>query len=317
MAPCVMTGGACIGSHGPCMIQTSLLLVLLAAPPAAPALQELLQQRISQVKGATVAVVYQDLGDSRDAVFLEADTRFHAASTMKVPVMAAFFQHVDAGKLALDQPIPLVNRFASIVDGSAYTLDVKEDEDAALYERLGQAVPAEELLERMITRSSNLATNTLIARVGAKRVTRMLRALGAPSMTVLRGVEDAKAYAKGLNNTATARDLATLLAAIERGQVASPRSTGAMRRILLAQELNTLIPAGLPPGTPVAHKTGQISAVLHDAAIVYPAGRAPYVLVVLTRGIPDPQVAQALIVDLARQVHAHAVRRVPPRPAAP
>src|SRR6188474_96099 len=131
----------------------------------------------------------------------------------------------------------------------------------------------------MITRSSNLATNSVIALVDAKRATQTLRTLGAQQMTVLRGVEDGKAYQKGLNNTATARDLATLLAAIERGQAASPASTKAMRSILLAQELNQEIPAGLPPGTPVAHKTGQISSVLHDAAIIYPPGRAPYVLV--------------------------------------
>ncbi|WP_225409030.1 serine hydrolase [Stigmatella hybrida] len=287
---------------------TSLLLVLLASSPAAPSLPEILQQRIAQVKGASVAVAYLDLGDSRDTVFLGAEAAFHAASTMKVPVMIEFFRQVDAGKLSLDQPVPLANRFASIVDGSPYTLDATEDEDAALYERLGQSVPASELLKRMITRSSNLATNTLIARVDAKRVTRTLRALGTRSMTVLRGVEDAKAYAKGLNNTATAKDLATLLAALEQGKAASPRSTQAMRDILLAQELNSLIPAGLPPGTPVAHKTGQISGVLHDAAIVYPPCRAPYVLVVLTRDIPEAPVAEALIADLARQVHAHAVR---------
>ena len=125
---------------------------------------------------------------------------------------------------------------------------------------------------------------------------------------VLRGVEDGKAYQKGLNNSATARDLATLMTAIEQGKAASPSSTQAMRTILLAQELNLEIPAGLPPGTPVAHKTGQISGVLHDAAIVYPSGRPPYVLVVLTSGIPDEKVARALIADLSRQVYAHATR---------
>jgi beta-lactamase class A len=288
---------------------TPLLLALLASSPTAPSLPEILQQRISQVKGASVALAYQDLGDSRDTVFLGADVPFHAASTMKVPVMVEFFRQVDAGTLSVDQPVLLTNRFASIVDGSPYTLDAKEDEDAALYAQLGQPVPAGELLKRMITRSSNLATNTLLTQVDARRVTRTLRALGARGMTVLRGVEDAKAYAKGLNNTTTARALATLLAALEQGKAASPRSTQAMREILLAQELNTLIPAGLPPGTPVAHKTGQITGVLHDAALVYPPGRAPYVLVVLTRNIPEAPVAEALIADLARRVHAHAVRR--------
>lgn len=298
------------------MLPTALLVLLAAAPANPEALRGVLQERIAQVKGASVAVVYRDLGNSQDTVRLEAGRSFHAASTMKLPVMVEFFRQVDAGKLSLDQPIPLANQFASIVDGSPYSLDAKEDEDAALYERLGQTVPARELLTRMITRSSNLATNAVIALVDARRVTQTLRSLGARKMTVLRGVEDGKAYAKGLNNTATAGDLATLLVALERGKAASAASTQAMRDILLAQELNGEIPAGLPPGTPVAHKTGQITAVLHDAAIVYPPGRAPYVLVVLTSGIPDEKVARALIVDLSRRVYAHATRSAPrPSPA--
>ena len=299
------------------MITPALLVMLAAAPSSPEALRGALQQRIAQVKGASVAVAYQHLGDPKDTVLLEADRSFHAASTMKVPVMVEFFRQVDAGKLSLDQPITLVNQFSSIVDGSPYALDAKEDEDSTLYERVGKPVPARELVERMITRSSNLSTNTVISLVDAKRVTQTLRKLGARQMTVLRGVEDDKAYQKGLSNSATARDLATLLAAIEQGKAASAGSTQAMRNILLAQELNDEIPAGLPPGTRVAHKTGQITAVLHDAAIVYPSGQAPYILVVLTSGIPDAKVAQALIVDISRTVYAHASRSAPQAPAKP
>ena len=81
-----------------------------------------------------------------------------------------------------------------------------------------------------------------------------------------------------------------------------------MRDVLLGQEFNTEIPAGLPPGTRVAHKTGQITGVLHDAAIVYPANAPPYVLVVLTRGSPEEQVARSLIADVSRLVYAHVMR---------
>lgn len=299
------------------MIQTALLVLLTASPSGPEALLGSLQQRIAQVKGASVAVVYQDLGNPKDSVLIEADRSFHAASTMKVPVMVEFFRQVDAGTLSLDQPIPLVNQFRSIVDGSPYVLEPKDDEDSALYAQIGKPVPARELIQRMITRSSNLATNSVIALVDPKRATQTLRALGAQQMTVLRGVEDNKAYQQGLNNSATARDLATLLTAIEQGKAASPRSTEAMRSILLAQELNAEIPAGLPPGTRVAHKTGQISGVLHDAAIVYPSGRSPYVLVVLTSGIPDEKVARTLIVDISRAVYAHATQSAAPaKPAA-
>lgn len=290
------------------MLSTAILFLLAATPSGTETLRASLQERIAQVKGASVAVAYQHLGDSKDSLFLEPDRSFHAASTMKVPVMIELFRQADVGKLSLDQPVTLVNQFASIVDGSPYSLDAGDDEDSALYERLGKPVPVRELVERMITRSSNLATNTVIALVDPKRVTKTLRTLGTRQMSVLRGVEDGKAYEKGLNNTTTARDLATVMAAIERGQAASPASTKAMRSILLAQELNQEIPAGLPAGTPVAHKTGQISGVLHDAAIVYPSGRSPYVLVVLTSGIPDEKVARALIADLSRRVYAHVTR---------
>jgi beta-lactamase class A len=107
-------------------------------------------------------------------------------------------------------------------------------------------------------------------------------------------------------NTITAGDLATLLVAIENGQVLSPQSSALMRDILLAQEFNEKIPAGLPPGTRVAHKTGEITAVSHDAAIVYPTGRKPYVLVVLTRGLRDGKQSAALIADISRFVYSYA-----------
>jgi beta-lactamase class A len=168
-------------------------------------------------------------------------------------------------------------------------------------------VPVRELMRRMIDRSSNLATNALIELVGATRVTATAAALGAPGMRVLRGVEDGKAYEAGLSNTTTARALASLMRAIETGRAGDSASTAAMRAILLGQQFNDEIPAGLPPGTPVAHKTGSITAVRHDAAIVYPPGRAPYVLVILTRGIPDPETASALMADISRLVWGEAM----------
>jgi beta-lactamase class A len=284
-------------------------LTLLAIPrPATSQVDSLrarIERRIAEVPGAVVGVAYRDLG-SGDSLYVGADERFHAASTMKVPVMIELFRSVDAGALRLDQPILLVNEFASIVDGSPYSLDAGDDSDSSMYARVGARVPLGELMQRMIDRSSNLATNAVIALLDAKRVTGTARALGAREIEVRRGVEDNKAYEQGLNNTTSARDLAALMEAIEQGRAASPASCRAMRDVLLKQEFNDEIPAGLPPGTPVAHKTGNITGVLHDAAIVYPRGRPPYVLVVLTRGIPEPKVAQSLIADIARLVHARA-----------
>ncbi|HKO15540.1 MAG TPA: serine hydrolase [Gemmatimonadaceae bacterium] len=300
------------------MISYATLLLaghLVAAPAPLRAdvtiddsLRARIQRRIAQVPGAEVAVAFRDLG-SGDTLYLNADTRFHAASTMKVPVMIELFRRVDAGALSLDQGILLVNQFGSIVDGSQYSLNPADDSDSLVYTWVGTRVPVRTLLEHMITRSSNLATNALIALVGAGASDATAHVLGAHDMLVLRGVEDEKAYAAGRNNMTTARDLATLMTAIQENRAASPASCDSMRAILLRQEFNGEIPAGLPPGTPVAHKTGQITAHLHDAAIVYPAGRPPYVLVLLTRGIRDEQVARALMVDVSRLVYEHATAR--------
>jgi beta-lactamase class A len=273
-----------------------------------------IQARIQQEPGAQVGLAYIDLA-SPDTLFLNADTSFHAASTMKVPVMIELFRRASTGSFAMDQGLMIVNSFASIVDGSPYALDLNSDSDTTLYHRVGTRVPVDTLLRLMITRSSNFATNTLIALVGADQVNLAMRGLGAQRIQVLRGVEDNKAFDKGLNNTTTARDLATILRAIESGQAGSSGATREMREILLAQEFNEKIPAGLPPGIRVAHKTGEITAHSHDAAIVYPPGRAPYVLVVLTRGIQDGAKSSKLIADISSIVYARNTARADARAA--
>jgi beta-lactamase class A len=286
-------------------VTMTFLPAVARAQTATAPLAGRIAERVSQVPGAEVAVSYRDLG-SRDSLDINATTEFHAASTMKIPVMLEVFRSIEAGRLQLDQEIVLVNRFQSIVDGSPYQLDARDDSDSSMYALVGQRVRVRELLERMIVRSSNLATNALISLVGADHAEGAARALGATRMRVLRGVEDGKAYEAGLNNTTTSGDLAVLLERIERNEAVSAESARLMKGILLRQELNDEIPAGLPVGTPVAHKTGSITAHLHDAAIVYPPHRPPYVLVVLTRGIPDEATARQLIADISRIVWTHA-----------
>jgi beta-lactamase class A len=297
------------------LITAAALICQLSAALSSPAagratndsLRARIERRIAEVPGATVGVAFRDLARG-DTLYLGADERFHAASTMKVPVMIELFRRAERGQISLSQRIPLKNEFASIVDGTPYSLDAKDDSDSLVYRWIGSSVSVHDLLEHMITRSSNLATNTLISVVGPTRANGTAHELGAKDIQVLRGVEDNKAYEAGMNNTTTARDLAVLMAAIETGKAASPASTDSMRAILSRQEFNDEIPAGLPAGTRVAHKTGQITGHLHDAAVVYPQGRGPYVLVVLTRGIPDEKVARSLIADVSRLVYEHAVQ---------
>ena len=156
-----------------------------------------IRARIAQVPGAEVGVAYRNLGRA-DTLYIDADTLMHAASTMKVPVMIEVFRQVDAGTLSLDRPVLLVNQFHSIVDDSPYTLNAGDDSDSSMYARVGTRVPLRELMEHMIERSSNLATNAVIALVGAKNVQQTMRSLGASPIRVLRGVEDIKAFDAGI-----------------------------------------------------------------------------------------------------------------------
>jgi len=284
------------------------LLGLLACNAAAAQslgpLRERLAARIAQAPATGVGLYYRSL-TRPDSVLIGANLRFHAASTMKLPVMIQLFRDADAGLLTLDDSLSVHATFPSLVDGSPFDVDKADDSDSTLYLRVGGKASVRKLLELMITRSSNLATDILVERVGAARAQASARALGAWSIQVLRGVEDGKAYRAGLNNTTSARDLGTLLAAIAEHRAASPGSCDSMLAVLGRQEFNEGIPVGLPAGTRVAHKTGWIEAVVyHDAAVVYPPLGGSYVLVVLTGGIKEDSVAHNLVADVSRMIAA-------------
>ena len=289
-----------------------LAAVLSACLPAtgleAQQLDSLRQQLTARIaaSGATVGLYYRDLR-STDSVAIGADVRFHAASTMKVPVMVQVYREADAGRLRLRDEMEVVNSFRSLADSSTFTLDFADDSDTSLYRRVGRPVAIKDMVELMITRSSNLATNNLLQRVSAASVQQTLRELGADSVVVLRGVEDGAAYRAGMNNTTTARGLGVVFAAIADGRAASAASCGEMVKVLKRQRFRSAIPRGLPRGAQAAHKTGWISGVDHDGGIIYWRDRPRYVLVVLTRGIEDQSVSAQLIADLTAMVQAHAV----------
>src|SRR5260370_22908162 len=280
----------------------SFLLLPFLTSQSDSSLRARVEARIAQAPAGahSVGVYSRDLA-TRESLTVGSAVRFHAASTMKIPVMIQLFRDRDAGLLSLDDSFTVTNTFRSIVDSSPYQLDVTDDSDSSLYRRVGRRASIRELIELMETVSSNLATNLLITKVDAKRANATAHALGADSILVLRGVEDGKAYQAGLNNTTTARDLGMLLAAIANGKAATAASCRDMLAILGRQQFNEGIPAGLPAGTRVYHKTGWVGKVVyHDAALVEPVGRGRYILVVLTGKIGKEQAAQRLVRDKCR-----------------
>ena len=283
------------------MIRLVAAVILLWLSAAQPASLETRLRAIIQQSGAEVALAFRTI-DGDAEVLIAPDKSFHAASTMKVPVMIELFRQAEAGTLRLDEPLPIRNEFRSIVDGSPYALSVGDDSDREVYARIGEQMTLRALNEAMITVSSNFATNLLIERVGAANVRTTVSRLGGDGMVVLRGVEDTKAFEKGMNNATTARALMVLLEKLARGEAVGRRADAEMVNVLARQKFRDAIPAGVPAGTRVAHKTGTITRIHHDAAIVY--GRQPYVLVVLVRGIQDQTVSGRLIASISREVWA-------------
>lgn len=261
---------------------------------AIPGIQESIRK-----SGADVGVAFRTL-DGQTEWFLRADEPFHAASTMKIPVLIELYHQVREGKLRLDDPLIVKNEFHSLADGSIYALDPADDSEADLYKAAGTRT-LRQLCELMITVSSNLATNLLIEKLGVENIRATVHSLHADGMNVVRGVEDGKAFAKGLNNTTTARGLQRLLDAIARGEAVDQESSRQMIEILERQKFNEGIPAGLPPGTRVAHKTGEITKIHHDAAIVF--APKPFVLAILVRGLTDIKDSAALMADITRQLY--------------
>src|SRR3569833_1183322 len=250
-----------------------LLISTILLPASAPA-QKLSKAAVLQKidslfssQQGHFALAFRDIGTGRELLY-NAHEIFHAASTMKTPVQVEIFSLSAKGLLNLNEPITLKNSFTSIADSSTYQLDSTDDSESDLYRHIGQQRTVRELVYQMITVSSNFATNLLIDRVGAANIVATMHSLGLDEVHVVRGVEDDKAFRKGMNNTVTAAGLMNLFQQMAEGSLISRAASDSMIHILLDQHFNDIIPARLPAGVKVAHKTGWITGNRHDSGIV-------------------------------------------------
>jgi beta-lactamase class A len=261
-------------------------------------LEDAIRARLADEPGEFgIAVI--DIETGRTAGFNERLV-VHAASTMKVPVLLELYRRAGTGAIRLDDPVPIRNRFRSIADTSHYSLSTDDDSELTLYARIGETVTLRELARLMTVRSSNLATNLLIEILGAPSIRETNERAGGFGMHVLRGVEDTPAFRAGLNNSTTALGFARGLAAIARCDMLPAAECAEIIDVLAAQEFKEMIPAGLPSGTRVANKTGWITGIQHDGAIVMPERSPPFVLAMLSRGGRDTLAVRAVARDIAR-----------------
>ncbi len=268
--------------------------------------EEEIRAKFSKVEG-NFALAFKMIDDNDNSIFINENEMFHAASTMKTPVMIEAFKQNENGVIDLQDSLIVKNSFRSIVDSSLFTLDADRDSGDKLYEAIGKKETYYNLVYDMIINSSNLATNILIEQLSAKNVMKTMDELGAKSIKVLRGVEDMKAYDKGLNNETSAIDLMILFQRIGEGKAVSPKADKRMIDILLNQKHNSMIPAKLPSEVKVAHKTGSINGVEHDSGIVIlPDGRK-YVLVILSKNITNVDETTEMMADVSKIIYDYVI----------
>ncbi len=264
-------------------------------------LRKEIESRLSKQQG-DFAVAFKDLQTGK-TIYINEHSIFHAASTMKTPVLIEAYQQQAEGKFKLTDSIVIINHFKSIADSSYFSLSPEDDSELELYKHIGEKASLYDLLYQMIIYSSNLATNIVIEKLGAVNVMNTIQKLGTTDIKVLRGVEDNKAYDKGLNNVVSAFDLSLLFEQMANDKIVSPAASEAMIKILLDQKFNDIIPAKLPADVKVAHKTGWITGIHHDSGIVFLPNGKKYVLVLLSKNLIDDKAGISAMADVSEMIY--------------
>ncbi|UPK77030.1 class A beta-lactamase-related serine hydrolase [Nocardioidaceae bacterium SCSIO 66511] len=262
-----------------------------------------LDDRLSSIAAeydATISVWMGTL-DGTASFVRDGEHEHPAASTLKLPLLIAVHRAAESGDLNLDEELTVHDEFASVLDDESYVMTEDYDNDPQPWARLGQRATIGWLAERAIILSSNLATNLLIERIGFAAVNDVYELAGATTARLRRGIQDEPASGAGVFNTATASDMARVLVALLAGKLVPAQRTTEVERVLAACETNDAIPAGLPPNTYLAHKTGWIDEACHDVGIVRPDGARPFILSIFTSALLDDPTAHRLVARVAAE----------------
>ena len=253
-----------------------------------------LQQKYPQLEPGALFV---DLDNGAYADF-NGTTTFSAASTIKIPILVAFFQDVDAGKVYLDEQLTMDQEVIAPHAGNMQ------------YSPVGTKFTALATATQMIVISDNTATNMLIRRLGGvEALNQRFQEWGLESTVIRNFLPDLKG-----TNTTSPKDLAYLLAKVNSGDFLSLRSRDRILHIMEQTKTNTLLPQGLEQEALIAHKTGDIGTVLGDAGIIdIPTGKR-YIAAVLVKREHNDNKARTLIQEISRTSYQH-LKNYLPRPS--
>ena len=265
-------------------------------------IQEEITNLLKLVEG-DVSVFFYDFNSNRQYMLNENEP-FNTASLMKVVVGLQLVQLFETGKLEETATIELKNSFASKQDKSLFHLSETIDGDKSLYSKIGLQVSVLDLLELMITKSSNLATNNLFELIENNcSIANLLAELEMTDTKIVRGVEDQKAYDAGLINTTTSADLVKLYEFIYDGVITGNKSITLLYEIMKRQEHNSIIPALLPKNLHIAHKTGTLKSTIHDAALISSNTGKNYMLILLSKNLRDKALATTTFAKISETLY--------------
>lgn len=227
--------------------------------------------------------------DNGDYFSFNGNTTFSAASMIKVPILVAFFQDVDAGKIKLDEKIAIQQ--ADIAEGSG---DMQ-------YAGVGSEYTLLETATNMIVISDNTATNMIVRRLGGIEVlNRRFQQWGLQQTIMRKPLPDLEG-----TNTTSPKELVSLMALLNEGKLISMKSRDRAFEIMRRTVTDTLLPSVLAPGSTAAHKTGDIGSLVGDVGIIdLPTGRRYGVAMMVKRPHNDNR-AQELIRQMAAVVYEH------------
>jgi beta-lactamase class A len=249
-------------------------------------LKTIVQNLAAANPNLTPGVFLVDL-DNGSYVDVNGSSTFSAASTIKIPILIAFFQDVDAGKISLDETLTMTKRM--VVGGSG---DMQ-------YKPAGTQFTIMEVATKMITVSDNTATNMLINRLGGiETLNQRFRNWGLTTTTISNPLPDLQG-----TNTTSPKELGKLMGMVNKGNLVSVASRDRILDIMRRTVRNHLLPSGLGPGATIAHKTGDIGTTLADAGLVdIPTGKRYVLSVMVQRPNNDPR-AEKLISSISRAAY--------------
>jgi beta-lactamase class A len=232
-----------------------------------------------------------------------ADLPFIAASLYKLVVMVDFFKSRELGEIDFEQSVVLDQSFFPVFEG--------DDEDVYFDSTMvGASVQITELMQAMITLSSNVAARALLSLTTPEVLNEIAVNLGMANTHLLLEMKDVEPWPPdsisgdnpaateealrfvaqmgqtGLINVTTPADIATFFMELANREIVSPEASDEMLQLLEQQEINDRLPALLPEGTVCAHKTGDLVNVVHDAGIV-DGEDGPVIVTVLSEAVPD------------------------------